>query len=136
MQQRFHRTALLSGTLPTRAGALPADPLNRRWRDSTLSGSIPAIDYATPLASDTFDLDSDPANPLAAPLDSDNDGMPDSFELANAALGSNPSVADGNGGALSLAFTGVTGYTNLECYLNALADGSGGASTLFASGFE
>lgn len=126
----------LISSLPARAGALPADPLNRRWRDSTLSGSIQAIDYATPLANDTFDLDFNPASPPAAPIDSDNDGMPDSFEIANAGYGLNPAVNDGNGSALSLAYTGVAGYTNLECYLNALADGSGGASTLFANGFE
>ncbi len=126
----------LTSTLPTRAGALPADPLNRRWRDSTLSGAIPAIDYGTPLANDSFDLDFNPANPPAPPIDSDNDGMPDSFELANAGFGLNPAVNDANGSALSLAFTGISGYTNLECYLNALADGSSGTSALFANGFE
>jgi pectate lyase len=120
----------------TRAGALPADPLNRRWRDSTLSRSFPTIDYGTPLADDSFDLDFDPNNPPAPPIDTDQDGMPDAFEIANVAFGLNPGSNDANGSALSVAFTGVTGYTNLECYLNALADGLIGAGTLFASGFE
>ncbi len=128
--------AELASVLPPRVGAQPADPLDRRWRDSTLSGSIPAADYGTPLANDTFDLDFDPANPPMPPLDSDGDGMPDSFELANAAYGLSPAVFDANGSALSIAYTGIAGYTNLECYLNALADGLLGNTPVFADGFE
>jgi hypothetical protein len=128
--------ATLATTLPQQAGALPHDPLNRRWRDSTLSASFPAIDYGTPLANDTFDLDFDPANPPPPPLDSDSDGMPDRFEIANAGFGLNPDVNDANGGALSIAFTGIPGYTNLECYLNALADQLAGVGPVFANGFE
>ncbi|MBK7043306.1 MAG: hypothetical protein IPH50_06135 [Rhodanobacteraceae bacterium] len=119
--------------LPVHAGALPQDPLNRRWRQSTLSGIWPAVDYGTALANDTFDLDFNPALPPPAPADSDSDGMPDGFELAN---GLNPAVADGNGNQLSLAFTGVLGYTNLECYLNALADSLLAAPAIFVNSFE
>jgi hypothetical protein len=128
--------AELAATLPGRAGAQPADPLDRRWRDATVSASTAVIDYGTPLANDTFDLDFDPANPPAAPLDSDADGMPDSFEIANAAYGLNPGIDDANGGQLSIAFTGIAGYTNLECYLNALADGLLDNPPVFANGFE
>jgi hypothetical protein len=128
--------ATLATTLPQQAGALPHDPLNRRWRDSTLSATFPAIDYGTPLANDTFDLDFSPGNPPPPPLDSDNDGMPDSFEIANAAFGLDPHANDANGSALSIAFTGIAGYTNLECYLNALADQLAGAGPVFADGFE
>lgn len=126
----------LIGLLPTRAGALPADPLNRRWRASTLGGAVPSVDYGTPLADDTFDLDFNPASPPVAPTDSDGDGMPDSFEIANAAFGLNPALNDANGGALSIAYTGIAGYTNLECYLNALADALTSSPVVFASGFE
>jgi len=119
--------------LPRQAGALPHDPLNRRWRQSTLAEIWPAVNYGTALANDTFDLDFDPALPPPAPTDSDSDGMPDSFEWVN---GLDPAVADGNGGQLSLAFTGILGYTNLECYLNALADSLLVEHAIFASGFE
>jgi hypothetical protein len=44
--------------------------------------------------------------------------MPDAWESDH---GLNPGVQDHNGTGLSLAFTGVEGYTNLECYLNELA---------------
>ena len=62
--------------------------------------------------------------------------MPDEFELAQAALGLDPMVADNNGDQLSIAFTGVAGYSNLECYLNTLADQRLLPDTLFQSGFE
>ncbi len=128
--------ATLATALPQRAGALPHDPLNRRWRDSTLSAAVPTVDYGTPLANDTFDLDFELGSPPAPPLDSDSDGMPDSFEIAHASFGLDPQVNDANGGALSIAFTGIAGYTNLECYLNALADQLAGVRPLFADGFE
>jgi hypothetical protein len=45
--------------------------------------------------------------------------MPDSWEPAH---GLDPQVPDHNGTGLSLAAAGVAGYTNLEVYLNELAD--------------
>lgn len=66
---------------------------------------------------DAFDLDF--SSQPAAPLDSDNDGMPNDWELAN---GLNPQVADHNGTQLSVAITGIAGYTNLECYLHCLSE--------------
>ena len=124
----------LMASLPARVGAMPQDPLDRRWRDSTLTGAIPVVDYGTPLAADAFELDFDPQNPPPAPADSDNDGMPNAFETAN---GLNPNVFDANETQLSLAFTGIAGYTNLECYLNALADSRLGAgNSIFANGLE
>jgi len=127
----------LMSFLPTRVGALPQDPLDRRWRDSTLSGAIPVVDYGTPLAADAFNLDFSASNPPVPPADNDSDGMPDAFELANAALGLDPAVFDANGSQLSIPFTGVAGYTNLECYLNALADARmPNTSAMFHNGFE
>lgn len=55
----------------------------------------------------------------AAPADSDNDGMPDSWETAH---GLNPNLQDHNGTGLSVGLTGIAGYTNIECYLNQLSD--------------
>jgi hypothetical protein len=78
---------------------------------------------------DAFRLDFS-AQPTA-PTDTDNDGMPDAWENLYADNGLDPDVADHNGTQLSVALTGVVGYTNLECYLNQLADGLvGGTATL------
>ena len=87
-----------------------------------MAGSFSANGYDVADADDAFDLDFDPAHPPAAPVDSDGDGMPDAFEQRYADLGLDPGVFDANGAQLSLPLTGVAGYTNLECYLNALAD--------------
>mgnify|MGYP002135675407 CR=1 FL=1 len=56
---------------------------------------------------------------IANTFDTDNDGMPDDFERR---YDLDPNVQDHNGSQLSIAFTGVAGYTNLECYLNHLSD--------------
>ena len=47
----------------------------------------------------------------SAPLDSDNDGMPDNWEIAKSL---NPKVNDSNGRHLS------TAYDNIEVYLNGI----------------
>lgn len=121
----------LAATLPRNVGALPADPLERRWRDSALAGLPPPAGYGTPLANDTFDLDF--SQPPAPPADSDHDGMPDAFEQANGLNPSDPS--DRNGTTLSLSCTGAAGYTNLECWLHQLAQQRAGGA-LFANGYE
>ncbi len=76
---------------------------------------------------DAFLLDF--SSPPTAPLDTDNDGMPDVWETAN---GLNLSVADHNGTNLSVALTGLAGYTNLECYLNQLANAISGAAPVIS----
>ena len=53
------------------------------------------------------------------PTDSDNDGMPDSWETS---VGLNPQQPNHNGLELSMAIMGVEGYTNLECYLHCLSN--------------
>lgn len=112
----------LAATLPAAAGALPHDPLERRWQSAAQAGLPVAADYGTPQADDTFDLDFAASAPPAAPADSDHDGVPDSFELAQ---GLNPAdPTDRNGTGLSLACTGASGYTNLECWLHQRAQGS------------
>ncbi len=101
------------------AGAFPRDPMDRRYIDSVLSGILSNVPQDQAEANDAFMLDYDPLNPPDAPQDSDLDGMPDEWELAN---GLNPNIQDHNGVELSKQFTGIEGYTNLEVYLNWLAD--------------
>lgn len=52
--------------------------------------------------------------------DRDSDGMPDEWELSQ---GLNPDVDDHNGHEIALTKTGAAGYTNLDYYLDTLADG-------------
>lgn len=131
-------TAALRDNLLANSGAYPTDPMDRRIRANVASGMINPTTHDIPLANDAFDLDFPAGAPPSPPTDSDNDGMPDGFELQHAALGLNPNLADHNGSALSLPLTGIAGYTNLEVYLNLLADQmvSDAASLLFANGFE
>ncbi|WP_164489817.1 T9SS type A sorting domain-containing protein [Runella sp. SP2] len=106
--------------LPTYAaknvGAFPRDPMDRRLLAPIASNTIAsqAIN-GTDYFNDAFLLDTAPP----PPVDADNDGMPNDWETAN---GLNPNVQDHNGTQLSKKFTGVEGYTNLECYLNELSD--------------
>jgi hypothetical protein len=102
-------------------GAFPRDPMDRRLMAAVNNGVIdPARRDLKHSADDTYSLDFDPGNPPAPLIDSDSDGMPDLWESAH---GLNPSVQDHNGTELSVTETGVAGYTNLEVYLNQLADG-------------
>ncbi|MDP4820902.1 MAG: fibronectin type III domain-containing protein [Saprospiraceae bacterium] len=96
-------------------GAFPRDPMDNRLIGAIATGQFLNAPLDQAGADDAFLI----SNSDEAPTDSDSDGMPDSWEIAN---GLNPMVQDHNGTALSLAFTGVPGYTNLECYLNCLAD--------------
>ncbi len=127
-------TTALRGNLLADSGAYPIDPMDRRIRASVQAGVIVNAPYDTPLANDTFDLDFDPLTPPSASVDSDADGMPDAFELRYAVYGLNPHLADNNGASLSLPLTGVAGYSNLEVYLNLLADSF--TAALFVDGFE
>ncbi|MFD2521324.1 T9SS type A sorting domain-containing protein [Emticicia soli] len=97
-------------------GAFPRDPMDRRLLNPLKNNAInnQAIN-GTDYYNDAFLTD--PAQ--NAPIDTDNDGMPDAWETAN---GLNPNVQDHNGTQLSKKFTGIEGYTNLECYLNELSD--------------
>jgi len=107
--------AQLADYIIRQAGAFPRDPMDTRLMADLANNRF----LSTPLdqagADDAFLI---PAS-TQAPTDSDNDGMPDDWELAH---GLNPQVQDHNGTNLSVAFTGIAGYTNLECYLNCLAE--------------
>ncbi len=106
--------------LGAHAGAFPRDSMDRRLMNPVVARTIdttPVDDQAHYF--DHFLFDFGAKNPPAPPIDSDNDGMPDYWETAN---GLNPQVEDHNNTELSLKYTGMEGYTNLECYLNRLAD--------------
>ncbi len=97
------------------------DSMNRRLLKFINSNNIDpkpvdGVDYYH----DAFRLDF--STQPTAPTDTDNDGMPDAWENTYAAYGLNPNVQDHNGTQLSVVLTGIAGYTNLECYLNQLAE--------------
>lgn len=99
-------------------GAFPRDPMDRRLLNPIAQNAIASQAVnATDFFNDAFQLDF--TTPPTAPTDTDNDGMPNDWETAN---GLSTSVQDHNGTQLSKKFTGVEGYTNLECYLNELSD--------------
>lgn len=102
-------------------GCFPRDTMDKRLIAALRARSIDlrSTSDTSAMPDDTFILSFNPSTPPQPPIDSDADGMPDQWEIRN---GLNPSVKDHNGLVLSRRYTGVDGYTNLECYLNALAD--------------
>ena len=105
----------LQALLGAQAGAFPRDAMDERLMAAVQRGVIEAAPRSVNPAGDALR----PLPAAAAPVDGDGDGMADEWERAQ---GLDPAVADGNGLGLSQRLTGVAGYTNLECYLNALAD--------------
>ncbi|MBK9257933.1 MAG: T9SS type A sorting domain-containing protein [Saprospiraceae bacterium] len=97
------------------AGAFPRDPMDTRLMNYIQNGEIPNIDISVPGANDAFSIVAE----LSGPLDTDSDGMPDYWENIH---GLNQSIQDHNQTNLSEKISGITGYTNLECYLNCLSD--------------
>jgi len=98
-------------------GAFPRDSMDRRLINPIAQMTIdPHPVDGTDYFHDAFIT----TTPPTAPDDTDEDGMPDYWEMAQ---GLNPEVQDHNGTDLSVAITGISGYTNLECYLNCLSDG-------------
>lgn len=98
---------------------LNADGSINVYRDSKDTGDLNMIINDTYNGSFFDDISSIPhptlpTNTRPSGYDTDNDGMPDTWETAN---GLNPNVADNNGNDLD------AGYTNLEVYLN-LVDGA------------
>jgi pectate lyase len=97
-------------------GAFPRDAQDQRIMGYVANGTFLNLPLSQIGADDPFTI---PNNANGVLPDGDNDGMPDYWESAH---GLNPAVADHNGTNLSVSITGVAGYTNLECYLNCLAD--------------
>lgn len=127
---RYRSGDSLRRELPLTAGAQPHDAMDRRYAASAATASIPDLPHEQPVAGDAFALDFAPG----APADSDADGLPDAFELAQAGYGLNPAVGDNNGMQLSLPLLGMAGYTNIEVYLELLARSRG--ERIFADGLE
>ena len=98
-------------------GAFPRDAMDRRFISSLQDRSFESAPLGTAGANDAFVFDWNVAPPPL--LDSDDDGMPDDWEVYN---GLNPLVQDHNNQSLSVRYNGVAGYDNLESYLNRLSD--------------
>jgi hypothetical protein len=102
----------LPAVLPGRVGAWPRDPMDARLvqlvREDRFDPTAPSLN---PYADAWLPPYVGAAPP--PPLDTDNDGMPDAWEVAR---GLNPAVANHN--ALTLS---SQGYTDLEVYLHELS---------------
>jgi len=101
-------------------GAFPRDSMDRRLLQSLQLGRI---DNTFPIDSndyfkDAFIVDYDTSSSLY-PVDSDNDGMPDWWEVHH---GSNPNIVNHNDVDLAAKYNINPAYPNLELYLNKLSD--------------
>jgi hypothetical protein len=108
-------TADLKSYIQNNAGAFPRDQMDSRLMQNISLNSINITPVNIPVANDPFIL----STGNSSPQDSDLDGMPDYWEILQ---GLNPGIQDHNNLNLSQKITSVTGYTNLECYLNCLSD--------------
>ena len=111
-------TAMPSGNVrlyaAANAGAFPRDAMDTRLMGFVAANQIDPRPSNTNPANDALSLRST----LAAPLDTDGDGMPDEWETSH---GLSPSVANPNGTGLSMRIAGASGWTDLEVFLNELA---------------
>ena len=102
----------LPTVLPNRVGAWPRDPMDARLmqlvRDNRFDPTAPSLNPYGDAWLPAFVGVAPPP-----PLDTDNDGMPDTWEVAR---GLNPAVANNNATTLS-----GLGYTDLEVYLHELS---------------
>src|SRR6478736_879380 len=118
----LQRVLAQSGAMPWRRDAVDQRVITsvRNHTGTTIdfvAGNPFAGDYITNNINGTNFIGVNPWPTLAttaAPIDTDNDGMPDYWELAN---GSNPNLATDRN-----IINTLTGYTKLEDYLNWLAD--------------
>ena len=106
-------TDSLQTTLLNTAGAWPRDPMDTRLLQSVASNTIATAPRNTNPVGDGL-LPAYTGVAPVAPTDTDNDGMPDAWEITK---GLNPNVANTNATGLS-----PVGYTDLEVYLHELSD--------------
>ena len=105
-------TSQLVNVLLNTAGAWPRDPMDIRLMSNIATNTIATAPRNTNPAGDALLPAYSGSAPLP-PTDTDNDGMPDSWEVTK---GLNPAVAGANARTLSTA-----GYTDLEVYLHELS---------------
>lgn len=115
-QVTYTPSTQLRSHMVANVGAFPRDAQDQRILGYINNGTFLSQANSIPGANDAFQITNSTAGVLP---DADNEGMPDYWENLH---GLNPNLADHNGQNLSVAITGVAGYTNLECYLNCLAD--------------
>ncbi|MBF0492768.1 MAG: hypothetical protein HQM15_08310 [Deltaproteobacteria bacterium] len=104
----------VTGYMQNNVGPFPRDPMDQRLV-SYLSqdiNSVAATPSAPPSSGPLLDAFNTLSSSCAYPADTDNDGMPDIWEIRH---GLNPAVDDHNGINLS-----SEGYTNIEMYLEEL----------------
>jgi pectate lyase len=118
--------AQIQAQLQRTAGAFPRDPM-----DTRLAGYLgAAVESRPPSWSGGNGIDRGDGmrlgftTPPAAPADRDNDGMPDAWETAH---GLDPACPGAGLGTLAARPNNgvpgcVAGYTDLECYVNELAE--------------
>lgn len=107
----------LMDSMVENAGAFPRDAMDTRLMNDIENRTISPVPCNEKGADDGH-LFSWNTMPIP-PLDSDDDGMPDSWELHN---GLNPLHKEHNGKELSEKYCGVAGYDNVEVYLNRLSE--------------
>ena len=105
-------TAQLRTALLNTAGAWPRDPMDTRLLGFVANNAISPASPNTNPAGDALLPAYSGSAPLP-PTDTDNDGMPDTWEVTN---GLDPTIAGANARTLSAA-----GYTDLEVYLHELS---------------
>lgn len=104
----------LATRLAARAGAFPRDPMDTRVLGYVGSSTFDPAPININPAGDALSLAF--ATAPAAQVDTDRDGIPDTWEIANHLNPNDPSDAQQTG--LSMAVLGTAGYTNLEVYLH------------------
>ena len=114
-------TDQLRSVLLNTAGAWPRDPMDIRLMQTVAADAISSAPIATNPANDAL-LPPYSGTAPAPPADTDNDGMPDTWETGK---GLDPTVANTNARTLSTA-----GYTDLEVYLYELSTSRIGGSTV------
>jgi len=112
----YHNAVDLEDYMVNNVGAYPRFPHEIRLMAAIQNNVMDTTSLFTYAIDDLLLL---PTFTNTPPTDTDFDGMPDYWENNH---GLNPNVADPNATNLSMTITGINGYTNLECYLNCLAD--------------
>jgi hypothetical protein len=125
----YTATETLANSLSTSVGAFPRDAMDMRLMRNVSDGIIDPLPIDEDHYNDAFTI----TNEKQAPLDSDDDGMPDYWEISH---GLDIHSQDHNGMSLSSNIYGVAGYTNLECYLNCLSDALVNNGTRNACGIQ